>query len=61
MARPDDFLSSVVHQASGMVSVQSECSPQEALDRMLIRADATNLMLEDLARLVIEREIRFDL
>ncbi len=61
MARPDDFLSSVVHQASGMVSVQAECSPREALDRMLIRADATNLILDDLARLVIEREIRFDL
>lgn len=60
MVRPDDYLSPVVHQASGMVSVQAECSLREAVARMVIRSDATNLTLDDLARMVIEREIRFD-
>jgi hypothetical protein len=60
MVRPDDYLSPLVHQASGMVSVQLECSPREAVDRMVIRSDATNLTLEDLARLVVERTIRFE-
>lgn len=59
MVRPDDYLSPVVHQASGMVSVQLECSLREAVDRMVIRADAINLTLDDLSRLVVERTLRF--
>jgi AmiR/NasT family two-component response regulator len=56
----DDYLSAVVHQATGMVAVQAGCDVTEALNRMRIRAEATDQTLENTALDVIDRVIRFD-
>jgi hypothetical protein len=49
-----------VYQAQGMVSVQAECTLDEALSRMKIVAAATNATLEQVADDVINRRVRFD-
>jgi hypothetical protein len=49
-----------VAQASGMVSVQAKCHFTEAIALMEARAEATGVTLEDIARAVVNRELRFD-
>ncbi len=49
-----------VAQASGMVSVQADCTPEQALRLMTERAEATGARVEEVARAVIERATRFD-
>ena len=54
------FHSAVVAQASGMISVQANCSLSHAVVLMVTRAQDTNSTLERLAIGVVQREIRFD-
>jgi len=49
-----------VSQASGMVSVQAECSVEEALHLLKERAADSGQLLEDLADDVVERRVRFE-
>ena len=49
-----------VSQAAGMVSVQAECSPNDALSLMAERAQLEHVSLWALARGVIEHTIRFN-
>jgi AmiR/NasT family two-component response regulator len=51
--------SAAVSQASGMVSVQAECSVDQALALMKDRAIVHGETLEDIAAAVVAREIRF--
>jgi hypothetical protein len=48
-----------VSQASGMVSVQAECSVADALELMRARARATDETLLEIANAVVERRTRF--
>jgi hypothetical protein len=57
---PDDRLSVLVHQATGMVAVQLDCDVIEAFDRLKLRASATGESLEHLALDVIDGVTRFD-
>lgn len=59
-ALADSDLHLVVHQASGMVSVQLGVSIPTALARLRARAYADERPLEAVARDVIERRLRFD-
>jgi hypothetical protein len=43
-----------------MVSVQADCTPEQALTLMTQRAEATGARVEEVARAVIERATRFD-
>jgi hypothetical protein len=49
-----------VAQASGMVSVQADCTPEQALTLMTERADTTGSKVEEVARAVVDRLTRFD-
>ena len=49
-----------VSQASGMVSVQADCSVGEALELLKERARASGQSLEELAEQIVERRIRFE-
>jgi AmiR/NasT family two-component response regulator len=51
--------SSVVHQASGMVMVQLSCDIGAAFAAMRARAYREERPLDELARDVIERRVRF--
>jgi AmiR/NasT family two-component response regulator len=51
--------SKVVAQASGMVSVQADCSLDAALVRMEERAASTDETLDEIAHAVVERQLRF--
>jgi hypothetical protein len=51
--------SAIVCQAQGMVSVQAGCTMDEALLKILSRALASEVDLEDLALAVVERRTRF--
>ena len=51
---------SVVHQASGMVSVQLAVSVGEALVRMRAYAFRRNRLVDDVAKDVVARRLRFD-
>ncbi|MDQ1476959.1 MAG: hypothetical protein QOE62_2188 [Actinomycetota bacterium] len=58
---PDRYaLSSRVHQATGMVAVQLDCTIDEALNRLIIRAAASGRSLERVALDVLDRVLRFD-
>jgi AmiR/NasT family two-component response regulator len=48
-----------VYQAQGMVSVQADCTVDEALDKMTRKAEASGLSLEAVATAIIERRVRF--
>ena len=48
-----------VAQAAGMVSVQADCTVEEAVVLMATRAASTHQTLEQIARAVVELEIRF--
>ena len=56
----DEESTARVSQASGMVSVQAECSVEEALHLLKERAADSGQPLEDLADDVVERRIRFE-
>jgi hypothetical protein len=43
-----------------MVSVQADCTPDEALTLITERADTTGSKVEEVARAVVERLTRFD-
>jgi hypothetical protein len=48
-----------VYQASGMVSVQAECTTSEALGMMKERAAVSGQTLDEIAKGVLDRSIRF--
>ncbi|MFZ4517067.1 MAG: ANTAR domain-containing protein [Microthrixaceae bacterium] len=50
----------VVHQATGMVSVQLGCGLDEALVRIRAHAFATGAPLDDVARRIVERTLRLE-
>jgi GAF domain-containing protein len=50
----------VVHQATGMLIMQLECSAQDALARLRAKAFADGVGVDEVARLVVERQLRFD-
>ncbi|KHD73897.1 ANTAR domain-containing protein, partial [Actinoplanes utahensis] len=50
----------VVHQATGMVSVQLEAGPEEAFARLRAHAFAAERELEAVAADVVARRLRFD-
>jgi len=50
----------VVHQATGMVSVQLECSVQDALSRLRGRAFLDGTGIEQTAHQVVDRSVRFE-
>jgi AmiR/NasT family two-component response regulator len=50
----------VVHQASGMVSVQASIDVAEALVRLRAYAFATDRRLDDVAEDVVGRRLRFE-
>lgn len=43
-----------------MVSVQARCTPEQALVLMAERAEQTGHKVEEIAKAVVERLIRFD-
>jgi hypothetical protein len=50
-----------VATASGMVSVQADCTPDHALTLMVERAAKCGTKVEEIADAVVDRRIRFDL
>ena len=54
-----DRHSKVVAQASGMVSVQAECTVDDTLIRIQERAVSMDCTLDEIATAVIERRLRF--
>jgi hypothetical protein len=50
----------VVHQASGMVAVQLGSTVQDALVRLRARAFSDGVGVDDVARLVVARRLRFE-
>jgi AmiR/NasT family two-component response regulator len=51
---------SVVHQAIGMITIQLECSAADAFVRMQARAFSDGTEMEEVARLVVKRILRFE-
>ena len=49
-----------VAQASGMVSVQAHCTPDEAVVLMIERAAETRQTVREVAIAIVERKMRFD-
>jgi AmiR/NasT family two-component response regulator len=58
MSTRDDHHPSV-SQASGMVSVQAECTVEEALALMKERAQVSGSTLLEIAEATVDRRIRF--
>jgi hypothetical protein len=56
----DEESTARVSQASGMVSVQADCTVGEALELLKERARVSGQSLEALAEAVVERRIRFE-
>jgi hypothetical protein len=50
----------VVHQATGMISAQLGCTIDEALVRLRAHAYAAELPIDEVAKAVISRQLRFD-
>lgn len=50
----------VVHQATGMISAQLNCAIDEALVRLRVDAYAAELPIDEVAKAVIARQLRFD-
>lgn len=50
----------VVHQATGMVAMQADCSAREALARLRARAFAEGVGLDEMAERVVRRGMRFE-
>ncbi len=62
MNRPNsETQSDRVAQASGMVSVQAECSLGEAIVMIEERARAIDLTTEEVADSVVDRQFRFSI
>jgi hypothetical protein len=53
-------LRAVVHQAAGMVSVQSDCTITDALDLIRARAFADDQPIDEVAIRIVQRELRLD-
>jgi ANTAR domain len=53
-------ISARVIQASGMVSAQASCTPDEAMVLMQTRARETHVTLDQVATRVLDRTMRFD-
>jgi ANTAR domain/GAF domain len=49
-----------IYQASGMIMAQLNCTIDEAMARLRAYAFARNLPLQDVARQVVDRKLRFD-
>ena len=56
----EDFPSIRVHQATAMISAQADCSLTDAMQRLIIRAEAFDCSLEDMALDVLEGTVRFE-
>lgn len=56
----DGNLRLVVHQASGMLSVQADVTVEDALVRLRAYAFSRNRLLTDVAENVVNRSLRFD-
>jgi hypothetical protein len=56
----DEYVSTVVRQATAIVSVQLGCDLDEALDRLNVRAMMLNQAVEQTALDVLDRIISFD-
>jgi len=56
----DGYLSIEIHQASGMVAAQRGCTPDDALALVTSRALEIGCTLDELARAVLDRSVRFD-
>jgi hypothetical protein len=56
MADPVSFR---VHQATGMISAQADCSLDEAMQLLIIRANAAGESIEDMALEVLDHRVRF--
>jgi hypothetical protein len=54
------YLMLEVYQASGMVSAQLGCIPDEALARLTARALEVGCTLDEMARAVLDRSVRFE-
>jgi len=50
----------IVHQATGMVAMQLECSVQDALSRLRGRAFLDDTGIEQVAQQVVDRAMRFE-
>ena len=48
-----------VNQAAGVVSVQADCSIQQAFVLMIDRAGASRLTVDEIAAAVLDHSIRF--
>lgn len=57
--RPDEPLSVVVHQATGMIAAQVGCDVAEAFARLTIRAAAIGLTRHEMALDVLDGVTRF--
>jgi AmiR/NasT family two-component response regulator len=57
----DETQSDRVAQASGMVSVQAECSLDEAFVMIEERAQTIDLTTEEVAKSVVDRQFRFSI
>ena len=49
-----------VAAAAGMVSVQAGCTPDDALVLITARAEKCGSDVEDIAKAVVDRRVRFD-
>ncbi|MFN2563240.1 MAG: ANTAR domain-containing protein [Jatrophihabitans sp.] len=49
-----------IHQASGMIMAQLNCTIDEAMARLRAYPFALDVLLQDVARQVVERKLRFD-
>ena len=56
---PDDYFGDHVHQATGVIAGQANCSMGAALDRLRVRAAAMDQSLEHTALDVLDGLIRF--
>jgi AmiR/NasT family two-component response regulator len=59
MTDTTNIYSDVVAQASGMVSVQADCNVTEAVVIMRDMATDTDCTVEEIADLVVSRDIQF--
>ncbi len=59
MQKNEESQSDHVAQATGMVSVQADCTVVEAFRMMEERADLIDLTMEEVADSVLDRRLRF--
>jgi hypothetical protein len=56
----DDELSELLDRATPMVAAQLGCSTAEALERMQTLGEATETSVGEIARMVVDGDLRFD-